>query len=66
PSAVKFKFEKLAQLHVWDTNILESSVESVAEFLRTISPGYLDIMASDVMDEGEDDYAPLWYAVMDQ
>ncbi|KAG8922017.1 hypothetical protein FRC00_007938, partial [Tulasnella sp. 408] len=63
PSTVKFKFEKLAELYVGPSYIPESSIENVAEFLRTISPGYLEIVAADVGFEDEDDYAALWEAV---
>ncbi|KAG9022601.1 hypothetical protein FS837_006271 [Tulasnella sp. UAMH 9824] len=67
-STVDFKFEKLVEMDAGRSYISESSVESVAEFLRAISPGYLDIMASVLVDkdEDEDDYAPLWDAVRER
>ncbi|KAG9022600.1 hypothetical protein FS837_006270 [Tulasnella sp. UAMH 9824] len=65
-SAVNFKFEKLVELDVGPSCILENSVERVAEFLRAISPGYLELTALDVDDGDEADYAPLWDAVREQ
>ncbi|KAG9031888.1 hypothetical protein FS837_002859 [Tulasnella sp. UAMH 9824] len=67
PSSVKFKFEKLTELNVGRSRILESGVESVAEFLRTISPGgHLKIIALEAEFQDEEDYAPLWDAVMEK
>lgn len=63
PIAVKFKFEKLVELDVGRSYIPENSIVSVAEFLKTISPGHLDIMVLHAF-EDEDDFVPFWNAVM--
>lgn len=63
-SAVKFKFEKLAELEVGWSYIAESTVESVAEFLTTITSGNLKIMAAQAEFVGEKDYFDLWGEVV--
>lgn len=64
-SSVRFKFEELGTLWVGRSRVRKRKFESVAEFLRAIAPGKLEIIALD--DDQEDyDYESRWEIVMNK